>query len=709
MYGLKLFVNWRFWLGVFVAAVCGGFWNTSALADSKVYISQVQITGGTGKTDNDFIELYNPSDSPFNLKGFRLVKRTANGTTDTSIKSFTSDIYVPAKGYFLWANSNFIGLLALADATTTGTLSNDNGIALRQGSSDTGTIIDSISWGNTSNIFKNVSSINPGAGQSLIRLDLTSDSSSFSLGASSPHSAGAAAFIGPPSASDSSQIPAQTSGTIYSKQSSDVHITEVLPDPLGEDSGQEAVELQNDGGGPVDLEGWILSDKQTSSSINPNAYTIHGLSLLPGAREVIIIPSGYFILSNKGDTLNLYFPDKTLADTVSFEDVVEGQSYQKISGAWVWAPPSLGMENFFATKNLAGSYNIFISEIFANPKGPDEGNEWVEVANSGSENADLKGFMLDFGGGTDKPSQNALVLDESAMILANNFLVVKIPEKSFELLNSGGIVSLFDQNLKLVDRVIYPNVLEGQSFAKVGNEWQFLSPTPAAANLNEGETDVQITRVYPSPKSGEQEFLEVKNLGTTALNLKGWGLQIGDHVQKINSSIQIPSLGTYIFNQDFLSSRLRNDGERVALVSPQGNVVDEVTYPPAVPGKVYEKENGVWAWTDLEQRDSSQGRVLGEFTTSASESVLVKGAKKTKMADLPQNESDLAQEVTELTLAVNDLKTKLDSAALNNPLSLNESQKKSDNQDIFSGLALAMGALALLIILVKQFWPQRGT
>lgn len=55
---------------------------------SSLLISAVQITGGVGKTSEDFIELFNPNPSPVNLNGYRLVKRTATATTDSSIKSF---------------------------------------------------------------------------------------------------------------------------------------------------------------------------------------------------------------------------------------------------------------------------------------------------------------------------------------------------------------------------------------------------------------------------------------------------------------------------------------------------------------------------------------------------------------------------------------------------------------------------------------------
>ncbi|MBU6414971.1 lamin tail domain-containing protein, partial [Patescibacteria group bacterium] len=119
---------------------------------NHVLISQVQITGGAGQTTNDFIELYNPSGEQFNLKGHRLVKRAKTSTSDTPIKSWTSDEFIPPYGFYLWANSDYGAIAVMPDATTTTDIADDNGIAVRFGPKDTGTIVDSVAWGGAQNI-----------------------------------------------------------------------------------------------------------------------------------------------------------------------------------------------------------------------------------------------------------------------------------------------------------------------------------------------------------------------------------------------------------------------------------------------------------------------------------------------------------------------------------------------------------------------------
>src|SRR3990167_1106631 len=134
-------------------------------------ISQIQITGGTGKTTNDFVEIYNPTASDIDLKGMRLVKRTKTGATDTSIKSWTDSAVVKAHGFYLWANSSFIDLSVAADVATSGSIADDNGVAIRNGAADTGAIVDAVAWGAAANavVEGSVFPTNPEANQSLER------------------------------------------------------------------------------------------------------------------------------------------------------------------------------------------------------------------------------------------------------------------------------------------------------------------------------------------------------------------------------------------------------------------------------------------------------------------------------------------------------------------------------------------------------------
>ncbi len=163
---------------VLLSAILWGSPFFISLADSvqpsDLVISRVQITGGTGKTDNDFISIYNKSNEIIDLSGLRLVKRTKTGTTDTTIKSWIEPYFLNPSEIYTWANSNNSFADSInANTSSTQTISADNGIAIRQGAENSGTVIDSVAWGSSQNIYIETSpfSQNPGANEILERID----------------------------------------------------------------------------------------------------------------------------------------------------------------------------------------------------------------------------------------------------------------------------------------------------------------------------------------------------------------------------------------------------------------------------------------------------------------------------------------------------------------------------------------------------------
>lgn len=147
---------------------------------NHIVISEVQIDGGTGDADHDFIELYNPMNTQIDLIGHRLVSRTGNSSSDNLIKSFTGSTIIPAHGFYLWASSNddaYPGSIN-ANTSTTDQLTNSMSIALRNGPDNTGTIIDALSWNNGSTIGEGTNASPPGDNQSLERKALSTSAAS---------------------------------------------------------------------------------------------------------------------------------------------------------------------------------------------------------------------------------------------------------------------------------------------------------------------------------------------------------------------------------------------------------------------------------------------------------------------------------------------------------------------------------------------------
>ncbi len=135
--------------------------------------------------------------------------------------------------------------------------------------------------------------------------------------------------------------------------SSEIYINEFLPNPAGEDSLNEWVELYNASDRPVNLGNWRLDDNESGSKpyIIPDSIFIEAHDYL-----VIIRPDSKISLDNKQDTVRLFNFEEELQDEISYEKAKENMSFSKItlvkeSGTeeqWQWTP-LLTMENKNAT------------------------------------------------------------------------------------------------------------------------------------------------------------------------------------------------------------------------------------------------------------------------------------------------------------------------------------------------------------------------
>jgi len=140
--------------------------------------------------------------------------------------------------------------------------------------------------------------------------------------------------------------------------SSNILINELLPNPAGEESTDEYIELYNKGDTPVDLAGWKVADASGSYYV-----------ISPQHFATTIIPAGgYFVLyrditgialnNTGGETLYLYSPDGQEKDKVSYsQSAEEGYSYNRTSSGWQWSEtPTPGAANIInLTEDLVTS------------------------------------------------------------------------------------------------------------------------------------------------------------------------------------------------------------------------------------------------------------------------------------------------------------------------------------------------------------------
>jgi gliding motility-associated-like protein len=136
---------------------------------NHLVISEIGINvGGTG----DFIEIYNPTPLPVDLKGMK-VMYCESGSNTTPIYEWTSSVIIPPKKYYLLANYEGVGadvVFTTVDLLSSGSVAIFLGNTLR---------IDSVGWGSVSSIFTELSPASSiPAGNSIERKALSTSTTS---------------------------------------------------------------------------------------------------------------------------------------------------------------------------------------------------------------------------------------------------------------------------------------------------------------------------------------------------------------------------------------------------------------------------------------------------------------------------------------------------------------------------------------------------
>ena len=495
--GFSRFINPS---SLIISSLLAGFiiLNLPQASSANPVISQVQISGTT-KSSEDFIKLFNPDSSPFDLKGHRLIKRTKTGTTDTSIKSFTSTSLIPAGGYFTWASSadGFADSIG-ADTATSQSLSADNGIALRQGAEDEGLIIDSVAWGEAVNGLAEGSTFptNPGAGQTLARnnnSDTNNNATDFYLLDDS--------IIATPTTTNQTIATNSGSGnaTNYSGQ---ITINELVSDP--ESGAAEWIELYNKTNSTISLDNWSLEDGSGAKTILHDSITKYLIIEAPkgnlnNAGDAVILKDNYGSLIDQMAYGNWQdnSTNAPVADSPnSLARLIDGQ--KTTSDKVDWSVTSIITKNSSNIISATSSQDqktsdinndkitcpIIINEILPDPIGADLVGEFIELYNLEASEIELTGWSLSI------KNQLPFVFNYQ-VIKPGEHLKISRQQSHLALPNSSETIKLSKPKAeKTCFQIKYSDVVTGASFgfdedtfawARPLRQWSRL-PSPGSKN-----------------------------------------------------------------------------------------------------------------------------------------------------------------------------------------------------------------------------------
>lgn len=533
--------------------------------------------------DVEWVELFNNSRNNVNFEGWTLEDGSGAKTalSGTMGKDGASRYYVLEKPK---GNLNNAG----------------DAIVLRYA----GKLIDAVAYGkwDDGNIGDNApSAADPfSTARKLDGYDAGSDQNDF--GVSAKPTKKAANVIVVPDAEGEDAEETEKTGYDYSDS---ISISEIFPDPPGNDAEDEFIELYNSSERAVDLSLWRLGD-DSSRKYEIKSEADKGFSAIIKPKSFLAIKrsSSKIALNNGGDAVSLFrpFEDKAFV-SVRYERSFEGQSYNLVSaGKYVWSETvTLGKENILKTANRAPLVS------FDCPEEALAGQAFLfDSSDTLDEDGDKLSFVWDFGDG----ATNTLALPEHTYFRAGKFTV--------ELRVSDGKTEAKKEKILVIEE----NRVKAQ--------------TEIAHSQSEDKTDadyhILINEIMPNPDGAdnEEEFIEIYNSGGVRINLRDWRVDDMEGGSK-----------PYIFKNEFLLEAgkylllerkesglsLNNSDDAVRLFDPIGVIADEVSYGKTMPGEAYARGvNNKWFWTIAPTPGEANVIKAGSEIAADVGGVIVKGA-----------------------------------------------------------------------------------
>jgi hypothetical protein len=285
-------------------------------APQRVVISEVQA-GSTVSTNQEFVELFNQTDLPIDVTGWRLEYKSATGTAWTTKATLAGHIeplsfYLAATAGYIEANGTIGAGLAAAGGHVR--LVHPG---LGEGPDQ---ILDLLGWGTADSAEGGQASLVAEPGQSIQRclienlfLDTDNNANDFRPYAGITLNSGVAC-----APEDDPPAPGNTCAGLL--------ISEVLPNPLGADGGNEFIEIHNPTGMDITLGGCSL---QTTGSTK--RYPFGADVLEPGAYHTLYASETGLILPNgAGGTIYLLASDASEAYVVTYPPDMPDDV------AWAW-------------------------------------------------------------------------------------------------------------------------------------------------------------------------------------------------------------------------------------------------------------------------------------------------------------------------------------------------------------------------------------
>jgi Lamin Tail Domain/Collagen triple helix repeat (20 copies) len=102
------------------------------------------MTGISGAAADEFVEIVNAGTTAADISGWKLVYRSATGSSDTVLDTVPSGTILQPGAFYLFGGKAYAGTPAADQSFSTGLAATGGGVGLRDGD---GTLVDSVAWG----------------------------------------------------------------------------------------------------------------------------------------------------------------------------------------------------------------------------------------------------------------------------------------------------------------------------------------------------------------------------------------------------------------------------------------------------------------------------------------------------------------------------------------------------------------------------------
>lgn len=219
------------------------------------------------------------------------------------------------------------------------------------------------------------------------------------------------------------------------------------------------------------------------------------------------------------------------------------------------------------------SDKLTINEFLPNPEGTDTDLEWVEIFNPSDSELSVLGYSLKVN------DKEIFKFEEESFILPRTYSVIKLAKSPLPNCSTQPCSVKFEliKDKTVIDAVNYTQTVNGKSWSKSKEGiWVMdYELTPGVDNRKlEIIKTLQISEVYPTPESGQSEWVELLNYGDKDIDLTGWYLTDKTGKSKLEGVIPASS---YLVIEDFNIS-LNNSDESIGLHAPDEIKVDGFAY-----------------------------------------------------------------------------------------------------------------------------------